>query len=316
MHSSHQVAPFGSAQIQGRSPDRVTEGTGISSRSHEVPIDEIFEKSGRSPWRESKTRPIQQQDMSTGQNNWPALLWLVRHGESAGNVARDQAERAGLSIIAIQDRDMDVPLSPLGVSQSQAAGRWFAALPVAEQPNVILASPYARAENTASIIANGLTRSETPLLRAVDERLREKEFGVLDRFTHAGIVERFPDQSELRSRLGKFYHRPPGGESWCDVILRLRSVVADIQLQHQGQRVLIVAHQVIVLCFRYLLERLSESQILQIDAAGDVANCSITAYRFAPDVGRLTLATYNHVAHLQEEGVPVTDHPDPPVKQP
>jgi hypothetical protein len=30
-----------------------------------------------------------------------------------------------------------------------------------------------------------------------------------------------PEQAEMRTRLGKFYHRPPSGESWCDVILRL-----------------------------------------------------------------------------------------------
>jgi probable phosphoglycerate mutase len=48
----------------------------------------------------------------------------------------------------------------------------------------------------------------------IDERLREKEFGILDRLTRAGIEEQFPDQAEFRRLLGKFYHRPPGGESW------------------------------------------------------------------------------------------------------
>jgi hypothetical protein len=46
--------------------------------------------------------------------NWPAQLWLVRHGESSGNVARHLAETGGLSMIDIADRDMDVPLSLLG----------------------------------------------------------------------------------------------------------------------------------------------------------------------------------------------------------
>ena len=43
----------------------------------------------------------------------------------------------------------------------------------------------------------------------MDERLREKEFGILDRLTKAGIAERFPDQAALRARMGKFYHRSP-----------------------------------------------------------------------------------------------------------
>ena len=45
---------------------------------------------------------------------WPARLWIIRHGQSAGNVARDAARQAQLDRIDITGRDVDVPLSPLG----------------------------------------------------------------------------------------------------------------------------------------------------------------------------------------------------------
>ena len=45
---------------------------------------------------------------------------------------------------------------------------------------------------------------------------------------------------------------------------------------------LIVAHQVIVNCMRYLLERLDEAQILTIDRRADVPNCGVTSYEFDP----------------------------------
>ncbi|GAC1330419.1 MAG: hypothetical protein NVSMB13_18490 [Mycobacteriales bacterium] len=32
---------------------------------------------------------------------WPDFLWLVRHGESSGNVARDDAEASGAAVIGI-----------------------------------------------------------------------------------------------------------------------------------------------------------------------------------------------------------------------
>ena len=60
---------------------------------------------------------------------WPEHLWVVRHGQSAGNVARDAADAAGLSVIDIAERDVDVPLSALGEEQAAALGRWFAAMP-------------------------------------------------------------------------------------------------------------------------------------------------------------------------------------------
>jgi broad specificity phosphatase PhoE len=61
-----------------------------------------------------------------------------------------------------------------------------------------------------------------------DQRLREKEFGILDRLTKFGITQRYPELAQQRSHVGKFYFRPPGGESWCDVILRLRSMLDTI----------------------------------------------------------------------------------------
>ena len=63
------------------------------------------------------------------QQRWPSRLWIVRHGESAGNVARDAAMSAGATHIDIAERDVDVPLSALGEEQAEAVGRWFAAMP-------------------------------------------------------------------------------------------------------------------------------------------------------------------------------------------
>jgi len=247
---------------------------------------------------------------------WPAEMWLVRHGESAGNVARDAANAAGHPMIDIAMRDVDVPLSGLGERQARSLGRWFAALPDDRRPTVVLVSPYLRARHTAEIIRDAGALAPDAGDFTVDERLREKEFGILDRLTRFGIEQRHPDQAEFRRLLGKFYHRPPGGESWCDVILRLRSALDTVSLHHRGERVLVVCHQVIVLCMRYLLECMSEDEILAVDRAGDVANCSVTSYRFDPTLGRqgrMRLETYNFVAPLLEEGTPVTSEPDAPV---
>ena len=243
------------------------------------------------------------------QSKWPRRLLIVRHGESTGNVARQAAMDAGLSEINIDHRDIDVPLSPLGKDQATALGRWFARNGAA-LPEIVLASPYIRAHDTARLIAEhgGFSDAEFVL----DERLREKEFGILDRLTTAGIEKRFPDQVRFRSHLGKFYHRPPAGESWCDVVLRLRSLMDTVSVHYAGQDVLIVSHQVVVLCLRYLLERLSEEQILAIDHQGDVANCSITEYRFDQTAGKrgdLVLERYNFVAPLEQDGTEVTAEP-------
>jgi len=243
---------------------------------------------------------------------WPSVLWVVRHGQSAGNVARDRATAEGLARIALTHRDVDVPLSDLGRDQARALGRWFASAHEDGRPEIMLSSPYARAIETAQLFraAGGCLPDEKICL---DERLREKEFGILDGLTVAGIHEFQPDQAEFRKLLGKFYHRPPGGESWADVIFRLRALLDTVSLHYGGRRVMIVAHQVVVLCLRYIIENLTESEILAIDKEGDVANCAITEYRFDPTKGHdgsLSLARYNVTAPLEQDDTPVTAAPD------
>ena len=245
--------------------------------------------------------------------HWPQRLYMVRHGQSQGNVARDIADEAGHHEIAIDVRDVDVPLSELGHRQAKAAGEWFAAVPEAERPEVILTSPYIRAKQTAQAICEAGAVAGGPQRPIVDERLREREFGIFDRLTTAGIRARFPEEAEHRTMLGKFYHRPPGGESWADVILRLRSMLNTINLHYSDRRVLVVCHQVVVLCFRYILEELDEGDILRIDKQADVLNCGICAFDFEHDDQGLCapkLALWNHGAPLEAEGTAKTAEPD------
>lgn len=245
--------------------------------------------------------------------DWPARLWIARHGQSAGNVARDTAEEDGLELIDIHTRDADTPLSELGFRQARAMGDWFASMPPSQRPDVLLTSPFVRSQQTVAEVADtlGIARSDVH----VDERLREKEFGILDRYTRHGIIKHFPQLAEQRALVGKFYFRPPGGESWCDVILRLRSVVEMLRRDHVADRVLIVAHQVIVNCFRYLLEHLDEATILGIDREADVPNCGLTEYALQ-DITQTSacfrLVAANQVAPLQEEGARITREPDQP----
>ena len=244
---------------------------------------------------------------------WPDVLYIVRHGESAGNVAREAALLAGEREIDLSVRDVDVPLSKLGEEQSVALGRWFAALPADRKPNVILTSPYLRARNSAAIVAEAAGLADDAYSLVVDERLREKEFGILDRLTRVGIEAYHPEQAEFRRLLGKFYHRPPGGESWCDVILRLRSAVGMLSREYSGERVLLVCHSVVVLCMRYLLEHMTEPEILAIDRTNEIANCSVTSYEYDPAAhprGILKLKLFNFVAPLEQAGAPITSKPD------
>ena len=206
----------------------------------------------------------------------PKLLWLVRHGESTANITRQKAESAKLYEIDFPEREMDVPLSDFGKTQSAALGKWFAELP--KKPDLIYASPYLRTIKTTEIIRQ-TAQIENVELR-LDERLRERELGFFDRLTKLGAMEKYAEECAKRELLGKFYHRPLSGESWVDVILRLRSFIETDLSKLNEEKVLIVTHEVVTHCFRYILENLTEAEILAIDASRDVGNCAITSYEF------------------------------------
>ena len=228
-------------------------------------------------------------------SRWPSILWIVRHGESAAMLANHAATSAGHHRVTLNARDMDTGLSVAGAAQAHALGSWFAAQPQDSRPDVILTSPYQRATDTvAAFQSAGGTAPGVRIL--TDERLRERELGILDGLTWEGVKTLHPEQAAQRNLLGKFYHRPPGGENWCDVIARLRGVIDRISLHHGGARVMIVAHECVIFCLRYVLEELDEAGVLAIDAAGDIANCALTEYRAGET--ELALTRFNDTTPL------------------
>jgi broad specificity phosphatase PhoE len=234
---------------------------------------------------------------------WPEALWLVRHGESEGNVADVAARKAGAARLDLDVNDIDVELSPLGEDQARALGDRLAQLSEAERPTAVVVSPYRRARQTTDIALAAAGLQDLPT--TVDERLRDREQGILDRLTATGIRDRFPEEAERRRYVGKFWYRPPGGESWADVAQRVRAALTDLRLDHDGDRVLLVAHDVPILLARYVLEHLDVGDVLSL--AGVIGNCSLSTYA-AADHG-LRLMCFNDTSHIEaHEEATVTAH--------
>ncbi len=204
----------------------------------------------------------------------PAELVLVRHGESVGNLADAEARERGADRLDLNARDADVELSKQGQEQAAALGRWLAEQDARARPTLVVTSPYRRAADTAARAVGCLD-----LDPVVDERLRERDLGVLDGLTGEGIRSVHPEEAERRTKLGKFYYQPPSGESWADVALRVRSFLADLrEACEDGARVWLFSHQAVIMSFRYVLEWLSEQQLLEIDRSHRIGNVSTTRY--------------------------------------
>ena len=218
----------------------------------------------------------------------PERLYLVRHGQSMGNVAHAAAAAAQSELLELETRDMDVPLSDLGREQASALGAWLATRPTGELPTVALVSPYLRAQQTARIALDAC-HPDVPVHS--DERLRDRDLGIFEGLTWRGIQAKYPDLAAVRGKVGKFYMRPPGGEAWTDVLLRLRSVHQTLVHDHAGERVIVFTHDVVVLLFRYLYDHLDEAAALDLGLHHPVRNASLSTFLRSGE--RLALESYN-----------------------
>ena len=234
-----------------------------------------------------------------------AQLMLVRHGESIGNVAAGEAERAGLEVIDLETRDADTPLSERGAEQAEALGTWLRDQAGGTGPEAVWCSPYVRAVQTATI---ALQAAGSSLALHLDERLRDRELGILDLLTTTGVDARYPAEAARRRHLGKFYYRPPGGESWADLAMRVRALLSDLDRVENGKRVLVVAHDAVIMTIRYVCEGMVEKDVLDLARRNPVRNAAVTRLVRTSAGASWTLAAFNEDDHLERQGAPVTTH--------
>ncbi|WP_349957839.1 phosphoglycerate mutase family protein [Rhizobium sp. ZPR3] len=173
-------------------------------------------------------------------------IFLVRHGESLGNID-DRAYR--------QFGDHNVPLTEWGYRQVLEAGEAISAylkgLPSTELRKLsVWYSPFLRTRQSKDALLGVLP---VDLIRDVreDYLLREQDFGLFTEiYDHAEQKRKFPDEFEkwarLRNNNGKFYARPPDGESRADVAQRVRLFLQTVMHDAENGRnsVIIVGHGV------------------------------------------------------------------------
>src|ERR1043165_9583581 len=156
----------------------------------------------------------------------PTKLYLIRHGQSAGNA---EGRFGGHG---------PTPLSALGEEQ---AGRTAKAL-AAEGIDVNYSSDHPRSIQTAKYLAD-LLKIEIQATPA----FRERHVGVLEGLTFDESKERYPrDYYALVNR--SVNHVISGGESYRQLLKRATGTLNKIIRDHQGQRIAIYSHTGVI-CF-------------------------------------------------------------------
>ena len=227
----------------------------------------------------------------------PARLVLVRHAESARQVAKGGApfypsEDARRTIEGIPDHL--IPLTDKGREQAQLAGARLRT--TFGQFDLAYHSGYLRARDTLTGILDAYTRAERDLLEVREDLLlRERDDGYGHDMTEAEAAAAFPWLQAYWQATGRLLARPPGGESLADVTLRAHQFLTRLAHDSAGRKVLIVAHGGSIRCLRSLIEGWSLEEMERQLRDEPSPNCAVTCYERADVRGGLVVRLSNTV---------------------
>lgn len=205
----------------------------------------------------------------------PAILTLVRHGQTAANVDR------------VWHGSIDTPLSGVGRDQARRLGAHLAAMH--RDVTAVYASPLSRARDTALAIASTFS-----LEVRSDHDLAEFSLGEWEGRTYAdlhhaeGMWQRMGDDPD---------YAPPGGESPRGVAMRVERALRRIAHTHAGSRVVVVSHGgALNLGLGLVLDGQPNSWSRVVD------NCSVTELVLEPVPRLLSFNLTSHLGDVAEGG--------------
>ncbi|TCO41498.1 putative phosphoglycerate mutase [Kribbella antiqua] len=170
----------------------------------------------------------------------------------------------------------DLPIDEVGVQQALQLKEWAAGY----APDALWCSPMLRARQTITPTAEALDLTPT-----LDARLREVDFGSAE----GKMLSELPPAVAKAFQLDPVRDHFPGGEDPAAAADRVHEVFQEIGQRHQGQKVLVVAHNTLIrlLVCRVLGLRLNDYRRL-LPALGPAA-----LVRFRWQNGTVGLEAYN-----------------------
>ncbi|MEU5362672.1 bifunctional RNase H/acid phosphatase [Streptomyces sp. NPDC005925] len=208
----------------------------------------------------------------------PATFVLLRHGETPLTPQKRFSGSGGRG-------GSDPSLSDAGREQARKTA---AALARRGTIQAVVSSPLARTRETARIVADRLG-----LEVAVEEGLRETDFGVWEGLTFTEVRERHPD--DLNAWLADPDAEPTGGgESFTATAARVAAARDELVAAYPGRTVLLVSHVTpIKTLVRLALGAPPESLFrMELSAA------SLSAVAYYAD-GNASVRLFNDTSHLR-----------------
>jgi 2,3-bisphosphoglycerate-dependent phosphoglycerate mutase len=221
-------------------------------------------------------------------------IFLMRHAHSVGN--EDLSTYRHIP-------DHAISLSDTGKEQAVEAGKYFAGFLAQysqafyDQSIRLWYSPFLRTKQTRDGLLAGMGNAAAVFK---DQRehilLMEQNFGLFDGLTDDERVEQYPDESHKYNLCaaynGRFYAKPPNGESRYDVCVRVHqffgTIIRDAEKQDNPvSNVFIISHGTTLRAFAMMW---LHKEVEWFEQEPNPANCSIR------HIGR------NENGHFEDKG--------------
>ncbi len=246
----------------------------------------------------------------------PIDLVLVRHGQSEGNKAKrlsEAGDHTAFERIFKNRHTRSFRLTESGRAQAERAGAWLRSEFGPHFFDRCFTSEYARAMETAALL--GIPQATW----FTQPYLSERDWGDLDKYNEDERKDRFARELEMRG-VEPFFWRPPNGETFMDLCLRLDRVLFTLHRECSDKRVILVCHGEVLWAFRVLVERLPQSAFkerhLSKNPDDRIHNCQVLHYtRRDPNTGELGRYA-NWVRMVRPTTNPVTDFGWQPIVRP
>ncbi|HCU55546.1 hypothetical protein A2574_01880 [Candidatus Shapirobacteria bacterium RIFOXYD1_FULL_38_32] len=171
-----------------------------------------------------------------------ATIYLFRHGQTHYNKGR------------IFTGWKDSTLTPTGIKQAKQ----LSLLLKDKKIDIAYHSRLSRSKDTLRQVLKS-----HPECKQIykDDRIIERNYGKLSGFAHQTIINEF-GQKQFDKWHRSWDERPPQGESFADVALRVGDFIKDLKSKYSGKNVSIVvsAHGNSIRAFRKIMEKSTESE--------------------------------------------------------
>ena len=204
------------------------------------------------------------------------LIYMVRHGESVGNMRRDFLGHT------------DLPLTEKGEAQARATAKYLEKIGFA--PDAVYASPLCRAYKTTEL-ALSLVNAPTPV--AMDA-LREIYGGKWENVNLVQLDEKYPEERDVWTNdIG--HACPTGGEAVVDLYGRVVSTVLTLAKENLGKTIFIGSHATPIRAVETYARGFSADLMREVPWP---SNASVSVYAF--DGERLTPVVYSYDEFMKD----------------